>query len=124
MTTENTKTLFDNYLNAQKAVDAAQQALNDALVAMKKELTPTFVHEGQLYQIRVRNGSPYMVQLKETPKEWLANAREKRLEEARNRPVAEDTSANDLEDKVISDTVAEETAMPEVRTVGSDIIIE
>lgn len=122
--TNKTNTLFNAYLTAKANLEEAQKAVDAALVTLKTEVGATFAHQDQLYQVRVRNNSPYIVPLKEHPREWLAASRERILTEARERDGVKKAEES-TEDKVINATVEEAAdEMPELRVAGSDVVID
>jgi dihydroorotase-like cyclic amidohydrolase len=96
---------------AQAALDKAKSAEYDSLLLVAKAAGgKTFVSDGQIYQIRERKRKDktnlvFLTKLKRQPKEWLAEAREKMLEEALES--ADDEAA--LPDEQV-DMAAEEAA--------------
>jgi hypothetical protein len=112
--------LFNQMADLEASISKLQKEHGAVILAIKDAAgDATFTYEGQLFQVRVRNGSPYMVPLKRAPGEWLAEARAKKAAKA-------DAA---VEANVISEVTGESTApaaseLPQVKVVGSDIVIE
>lgn len=69
---------------AKRSVEEAQATEHEALRTVARAAgNKTFMYEGQLYQMRERKNAqgvyvPFLCALERSPKEWLADAREKR----------------------------------------------
>jgi len=75
------------YQVALRGVREAQETVHEALRTVARAGGKTFMHEGQLYQVRERKDKatgemvPFICELARPPKEWLAEARAAKYQE-------------------------------------------
>lgn len=78
--------LFELHELALQGVRDAEATAHESLRNIAREHGKTFTHEGQLFQVRERLNKdlgkkvPYIVKLERSPKEWLAAAREAKIQ--------------------------------------------